>query len=169
VYAPDVVEPIVGWRLWRIAERGGSARLRSLFVHDVWPYLEPLQARCAVPRLSRRRRPPHDPPVTDCDCGIYATSWRDVSAHLHASWRRRPGFVVGEVDLWGSVVEAEHGWRGTYAYPRRLFLLAPRKADAGDVVRLTTELERYGVEVDAVELRDTRATVAAITERVGAV
>src|SRR5206468_9312394 len=86
VYAPDVVEPIVGWRLWRIAERGGSARLRSLFVHDVWPYLEPLQARCAVPRLSRRRRPPHDPPVTDCDCGIYATSWRDVSAHLHASW-----------------------------------------------------------------------------------
>jgi hypothetical protein len=30
--------------------------------------------------------------------------------------------VLGEVELWGEVVEGELGWRAAYAYPRRIEL-----------------------------------------------
>lgn len=170
VEAPDYVEPIVGWRLWRISERGGQSRLRSLFVDDVWPYVEPLEARCAIPRLWRRSRATHPAPHDDCDCGIYATLWSIVASHLgHSRWHRRPAFAVGEVALWGTVVEGELGWRSTFAYPQRMFLLVPRKTDVFHTLRVTSDLERYEVPVEPVDVYSARTAAASIEARMKAV
>jgi hypothetical protein len=170
VEAPDFVAPITGWRLWRISERRRQSRLRSLFLDDVWPWLEPLEARCAIPRLAwRRLRAPHPAPDGDCDCGIYATLWSTVASQLGRSkWGRRPDFVVGEVALWGTVVEAELGWRSAYAYPQRMFVLVPRRADVFETVRVTTDLERYGVPVEPIEMCAHPTAAAAIEARVSA-
>jgi hypothetical protein len=31
--------------------------------------------------------------------------------------------VIGEVEIWGRVIECENGWRSEYAYPKELWLL----------------------------------------------
>jgi hypothetical protein len=52
--------------------------------------------------------------------------------------------LVGRVMLWGEVVEGEHGWRNTRAYPKHLNV--PRVASADDprVQKTVAGLEVYG-------------------------
>jgi hypothetical protein len=161
VQAPDYVEPIVGWRLWRIAESRHQSRLTSLFLNDVWPWLEPLEARCAMQRVRWSRvRPPHAAPREDCQCGIYATVWSEIAPHLrNARWHRRPKFVVGEVALWGTVVVGELGWRSTYAYPQRMFALIPGKTSELEVARVLSSLGQYGVSVEPIDISRAAATI----------
>lgn len=167
--APDLVEPVVGWRLWRISERRRETRLMSLFLDDVWPWLEPLEARCAIPRIVwRRRERRHSAPHEECDCGIHATLWATVAPQFRNAGRhRRPCFVVGQVALWGRVVECEFGWRSTFAYPKRMFALLPKqdsRDDQSEALRVVGALERYGVPVEPVELSN---AAAMIEHRVG--
>ena len=49
--------------------------------------------------------------------------------------------VWGQVSLWGRVIEAEFGYRATYAYPRGLMVMARDVALVPDLSR------NYGVEV----------------------
>jgi hypothetical protein len=69
---------------------------------------------------ARFRRPldAHEPPQTDCTCGIYAAK---TLHHLRSAGFERYG-ICGEVFLWGKVVEHERGWRAQLAYPKNLFL-----------------------------------------------
>jgi hypothetical protein len=164
VDAPDLIDPIVGWRLWRIAYRRRHVRLSSLFLDDLWPWLDPLEARCAVPRIPWWRAPPrHTAPHEDCDCGIYATRWEIVASQLlhHEALPKSLTYVAGEVALWGTVVECESGWRSTYAYPQRIFALVPRRVRELEVSRVVNGLERYGVPVEPVELSDAAAAIEA--------
>jgi hypothetical protein len=159
--APDLIYPIVGWRLWRISHRRRQVRLISLFLDDVWPWLDPLEARCAVPRVPWWRAPPrHTAPHKDCDCGIYATRWEAVVAQLsHDGLPQSLSYAVGEVALWGTVVECEAGWRSTYAYPQRIFALVPTRGREPEVARVLNGLERYGVPVEPVELSGAAARI----------
>jgi hypothetical protein len=66
---------------------------------------------------------------------------------------REDDFVVlGEVSMWGGVIEGTQGWRAQYAYPRRL--LVPFEAWRQGAVLRTA----YGVPV---ELANTLALVPA--------
>src|SRR3990167_9298256 len=54
-----------------------------------------------------------------------------------------PGVVVvGQVALWGKIIEHERGWRAGAAYPRHLYALTD------DPMVAETLRERYGVPVE---------------------
>ena len=60
----------------------------------------------------------HDAPQSTCTCGVYAAKSLD---HLRKIGLDRFG-VLGEVNLWGPVIEHELGCRARFAYPKTLFL-----------------------------------------------
>jgi hypothetical protein len=156
VAVPDAIEPLVGWRYWRLAVDGGLARLASLAgPHHPWSPGEPLRARCRRsgidPDDPRYRYAscydctPHRSPGEDCTCGIYAA--RDLGrlrGHVLLGLRR---VVVGEVRLWGKVVPGAHGYRAELAYPGRLFVF--ERATRGWPA-LVGDLEAYGSPVEVV-------------------
>ena len=145
---PDAIEPIRAWRAWRSsAEADGSLVLQSL-THagggTRWPPGETLQARCAVKA--------HQAPNSACTCGIYAHKTREAAIAQAAG---APGTVVGEVELWGAVVEHEHGYRAQWARPDALWVplaLSPHGTTAHEVTAALSRqaaLRGYG---DAVGL-----------------
>jgi hypothetical protein len=56
------------------------------------------------------------------------------------------GRALGEVSLWGRVIECERGFRASLAYPRRLYL--PADGLHRRRGRLVDDLEAYGVPVE---------------------
>jgi hypothetical protein len=135
---PDIAEPIIGWRLWRIHRATGL--LESLiYLGHVWMPGKPMRAFCTVPDLSAfvdgKRLPPHDAPRMDCDCGIYAFSDMDglidylgeVAKTLRSGSASSENFdparslVAGAVYLWGRVVVCSSGYRAEFAYPARIY------------------------------------------------
>ena len=94
---PDLIEPIVGFRIWRIF-RTGPAELSSPYLPVVWS--EPVvRAEC------RRWRSPEDllrdthaAPHPDCGCGIraYPTPTSDFSKVDYRA-------VSGIVTVWGRI------------------------------------------------------------------
>jgi hypothetical protein len=109
VSIPDYISPIIGWRVWRW-DAGG---LRSLNGKP-WSPGQPLAAKCGAGNAHDA----HEPPQADCTCGVYAAKSLD---HLRKIGLDRYG-VLGEVNLWGTVVVHELGWRAQFAYPKSLFL-----------------------------------------------
>jgi hypothetical protein len=108
---PLAIDPVVGWRAWSVMEHGGSYRLASLTRRAEWPPGEPFTAACD--------RHTEAVPSERCTCGVYAaTDPRDL-----ARLGRIAGAAVGEVSLWGSVVQHSRGVRGGRAYPARLRLV----------------------------------------------
>ena len=106
---PDYISPIIGWRVWRWDASG----LRSLNGKP-WSPGQPLAAKCGAGNAHDA----HEPPQADCTCGVYAARSLD---HLRKIGLDRYG-ILGEVDLWGTVMEHELGWRAQFAYPKTLFL-----------------------------------------------
>jgi hypothetical protein len=158
--APDLAEPIEGWRLWLAVPEDGAVQLRSVVYRTAWPAGEPMVARCLrrylVP-LPRRRR--HEVPTAGCRCGIYATGLGDLRPFLVDGPWRLAVRVLGRVSLWGSVIECERGWRASHAYPSRLYVPAP---DARCRIPLSAEeiafgLTAYGVPVEILPAGAARA------------
>jgi hypothetical protein len=83
-----------------------------------WPVEAPLTATCPWGRFrygiakNFRRNSCGDSPGVDCNCGIYAVKYTS---------RLRPfthNNVVGIVQLWGKVIEAEFGYRAQHGQIR---------------------------------------------------
>jgi hypothetical protein len=134
-----------GWRAWAVTETNGGLRLASLLYDHVWAPCEPAAAVC------RRHDDPFATPIgvhelgaAECGCGFHAAKDpADAMSYLHG--RDEPATicrVLGEVTLWGGVLEAEAGWRGALAYPARLYV-----PDA----LLVEELAAYEVPVSSAE------------------
>jgi hypothetical protein len=146
--APDLIEPIEGWRCWRIEwEPDGAANrvlvLRSPVFGRLWPPRAALLADC---ESEEDRSAEHAAPEASCRCGIYASV--ELGKPLsHVPFDRRDfdrggsliplqvGWLLGRVALWGRVVECQEGWRGQCAYPTGLRLplglsLKPAGAEA---------------------------------------
>jgi len=138
---PDYAWPIVGWRVWRVSRRRDELRLRSVLRDEVWEPRRKLVAGCEAG---------HAAPDDCCGCGIYAV--RDpASARRHLVGRNETcdvSRVLGEVALWGWVLEAAGGWRAACAYPARIVLAgAGRNADAPPPDELADALAVYGVPI----------------------
>jgi hypothetical protein len=123
--------PVLGWRAWAVMETAGGLRLGSVLYDEVWTPGTTALAVC------RRREdffaepiPSHPTPSADCGCGFHAA--RDPADALsYLRGRNELNTVcriLGEVALWGRLVETEAGWRAAAAYPVRLY--APDEAIA---------------------------------------
>lgn len=149
IQAPDYLEPVIGWRVWRAVQTAEGMVLLSAFRKQAWPHARQFGALCDAFRFPWRQR--HAAPQEKCDCGIHALSL-DRMAHeyakLHASGLYFP--VLGTVALWGKVIVTEHGWRGECAYPQQLFVpeLDRRRHVAR---RLAESLDGYLVPVHILE------------------
>jgi hypothetical protein len=115
-FVPDAVGAFVGWRAWVVHD----GLLGSVTMRGASPAREPMRAACS--KSSRPRR--HEPPGEDCSCGIYAAKNRrhleSMSYPYYDSRATQRVIAVGEVWLWGGVVEGTQGWRAQLAYPKRL-------------------------------------------------
>lgn len=156
--APDLVEPILGWRCWQAVEAvDGSAALGSVVYPTVWPRRRRFDAQCEAAhwhlRAPFRRTHEHPAPAASCGCGVYAVP--DVERALrYLDWdgggRRSHLRVLGLVRLWGVVLECDRGWRAEHAYPLRLYVVSPtRRRRDGDEAAVAAELAAYGVPVDS--------------------
>jgi hypothetical protein len=169
--APDYAGPLIGWRTWAVVEEAGGLMLRSTVYPSRWPPGQRLVAACAN---SARfgvvgRVPPieaHEAPSEGCGCGIYAAR----SPELALRYLGRVGLLrgdkaalIGQVALWGRVIEYEHGWRGALAYPKRLYLPRARPSRRGrNAHELALALAGYAVPVEVVEERTMGALLSAL-------
>jgi hypothetical protein len=154
VTVPDGVDPIVGWRYWKVTPGG----LASLNVRDsYWPPRRAYQAECRAAPIPM----PHSAdalPSESCACGIYAARDLDtlkqlVYPYADALFRQRR-IAVGEVKLWGRVIEGRRGYRAQRAYPKSLYLVS-RKHDEPWVRFSEVALEgAYGVPVGVLDKDD---------------
>lgn len=154
--APDAVEPIIGWRYWRVADDGRLASLGG--GRDRWLPGQPFRARCRHARIDpfdERWRlvdgcawSPHGAPDERCSCGVYAA--RSLAA-LRSRYLFGLRFMaVGEVSLWGKVIPGRLGYRAELGYPRSIYVIR------GPGERHRAGLGAYGVPVEAM----TRAEVS---------
>jgi hypothetical protein len=133
--------PVVGWRAWVVTETAAGLRLGSVLYDEVWaPGTTALAACRRRDDLFAEPLPEHGTPGLECGCGFHAA--RDAADALsYLRGRDEPATVcriLGEVAIWGRLVETEAGWRAAAAYPFRLY--APDDA-------IAEALAIYGVPV----------------------
>ncbi len=125
---PPVVEtePIIAYRSWRLVETPEGVPILYSAVQDYcWP---PYEAAHGDPEGS---------------AGLFAfKKLEDALSFADGT------SVLGEVSLWGTVVEHAGGYRAEFAYPKRLFL--PPSWDPAAIVRIE---ETYGVPVEFKEIK----------------
>jgi hypothetical protein len=145
--APDAVEPILGWRVWKL--EGGM--------------LAPLTARTSAwkPGVNEARchlySTKHRAPGRNCVCGYNA---------LHAlpdSYRGDPRHVIGAIAAWGEVDVYRTGLRAQFACVLGLLADAP----AGSVHRRALEETASRYAVPALELAELEAHASAHARSAG--
>ncbi len=133
--APDFVEPLVGYRAWRL-EAGGKLVPWSAGREGTWVP----GVNTAACRFDPRARD-HAPPGPRCTCGLYAVA--DA-----ADRRLRPASeAVGAIVAWGDVEVHRTGFRAQHAAIVALAL--PTTGSAGHRHRLRTAAAHYGVPLIA--------------------
>ena len=160
IEAPDFAEAIEAWRVWRVVRKKDGYTLGSVIKPTLWPVGQAFVAEClrtsALATWFRRKRGQAAPvPDADCECGIYAAWLPDIRHHLtDMPQASSVGRVLGQVSLWGTVIECERGFRAARAYPLRIYvpLDASLHSDCGwdDLV---AGLEVYGVPVEPLPAR----------------
>lgn len=141
--APDLIEPVVAFRKWRVVD----GRLRSLYEPVFW--LDAMQqAECRAPH---RGYPPHDAPQTGCTCGIYASHEPDYEFPT-IDFRG----VSGIVTAWGNIEVHAEGFRAQFVQVEALSLYERWSDRQAEAVR--TAAEELGL--DLVDLYDLEAAVA---------
>ena len=109
------LDPVVGYRVWRLAGEGTAIRLAAVTRRTIWPVREPMRARCP-------QHPPGEVPGSDCMCGLYAAS--SLRSLERAGVMQHPTVgALGAISMWGRVVEHERGVRSSLAYPARVRLV----------------------------------------------
>lgn len=145
-------------------------RLRSVVFNTIWPPQEELVAACnhLWERLPLRRlwrgAASHETPSRRCTCGIHAAHDLETAANYLYLYDdvRQPHLrcrAIGRVSLWGSVVEGEHGWRASHAYPERILLPSTDRAGrptAADAI--ADGLACYGIPIEILDRIPTPST-----------
>jgi hypothetical protein len=123
--SPDFVDPIVAWRAWKISPNGVLCGIGHL---KEWKEREPLKAVCSMHQAIHKA-----PCPTDCMCGIWGYKERDPLTEeiLHNYAAEIGDWCLGQVFLWGRVIEHELGFRAEFGYPKELWLLNDRDEQIG--------------------------------------
>lgn len=164
VRAPDLIEPIVGWRVWDVAYVDGRLLLGSLCFAVLWQPETAMVASCSHV-VASAAGVGHRVPDPGCNCGIHAVSSSDRAlpylSRLFRGGPRTVHRVIGPVALWGTAVEGTRGWRSSHAYPQALYVPAARLSARGlfhgvwrprcPVDRIAEGLAGYGVPVSIVD------------------
>jgi hypothetical protein len=129
----EISDVVVGWRVWTVRETPLGLLLGSVLHDFVWLADHPAVAVCR-----RDEDPfaapvgPHPVPAAMCTCGFHAArDAADVLSYLRG--RDEPDTlcrILGEVAIWGHVIETEAGWRASLAYPVRLYVADSQIAEA---------------------------------------
>lgn len=124
-------EPILAWRCWFTLAT--EALLRPIYKRGLaWKPQEAQAALCADEV--------HAVPDDACRCGIYSVCHPMLLQEVH--WDHAPPkgvkplpgvVVVGQVALWGKVIQHERGWRAQYAYPKQLYAFTDDATLAGSL------------------------------------
>lgn len=133
--------PLRAWRYWQTSPR---RRLRSVAQRHVeWQPGKVMSAVCLGGG--------HPAPDPTCWCGVSGA--RDIDALRDHGLCVLPGpLVVGQVDLWGRVLEESYGWRAQFARPAHIGLVAETVEDVALRRLLEDDLAAYGVPVTLVAL-----------------
>jgi hypothetical protein len=162
---PDFAEPFLAWRVWRVVSSRDGYRLASVVKSAIWPPGKPLRAECLRSPLGtlfrRRRAGLHSAPEPACECGIYGAHLALVGDYLAEQPGQALTRVVGEVLLWGTVIECERGYRVSHAYPSRLYLpVGGAGGPESRLIRLRRGLDAYGVPIELLDVRPSEAVRA---------
>lgn len=108
--APDLVDPVVGFRAWRIV----GDRLHSPYIPCLWDG-RVMHAVCYPANRSLTRGvgwkdEPHESPHPDCQCGVYA-----YHAPGTQRWYGEWHWVEGVVSAWGRIEAHRDGLRAEHA------------------------------------------------------
>ncbi|MGH9264886.1 MAG: hypothetical protein ACRD1D_09350 [Acidimicrobiales bacterium] len=102
----------------------------------------------------------HPAPADHCNCGLYAN--RDLEAlRRHGLCLAPDVIVLGQVALWGKVIDDEANFRGEFAYPARLSLVVDSLIDATPAEDLVDGLGAYRVPVHTTTLDEAVAGMSA--------
>jgi hypothetical protein len=105
--APDLIEPVVGFRNWRIYDAGG---LSSPHLPVPWPG-RVLHAECRrFERVEHLLEEPHSAPNAECGCGISAY-YAPTDDFSRVDFRG----VSGIVTVWGTIDVDPGGMRAEHA------------------------------------------------------
>jgi hypothetical protein len=145
--APDLIEPIVAFRSWRVVDGG----LRSVYLPEFWAERE-ITARClrhAAPDAdgSERAVADHAAPARGCTCGVYAYYEPDLNFPTvdHRG-------VAGIISVWGSIEVHDEGMRAEHARIEALALYARWSTRQIDAVRdVAQELGVDLVDLDEIK------------------
>lgn len=121
--APDLAEPVAGWRVWNVLDGERGPELVSPVRPVPWAHRAPTTAVCDVGCGCC--------PSPGCRCGLYAVAGLDVVPLARVG----VGTVLGCVALWGRVVEHSEGWRGEHGYPLVLLVMSAARSDVATLVR----------------------------------
>lgn len=116
---PDYIEPLLGWRVWRVRYSREQVRLLSLSGDVVWPPYEPLVARSG-PFGNEQG----SPVALQSHYGVYAFA---QPLSLLRQLPLRDDLVIGRVALWGEVAIHQRGYRAQFAYPHDLIWAPTRE------------------------------------------
>ena len=146
--------PIVGYRAWVLRE----GKLSSYAVDNFWIPQKANVAQCCGHQQTKFWGPysmqsgpkliPHagyEAPIPECGCGFYALK---TLQYLEA-WleHRKPNIVIGEVYLWGKIIDCLYGYRAQYAYPKRFY---SNGYECNDADNNSTPLREFNVPVQPV-------------------
>ena len=137
----EQADPVFGWRYWQLSPR---RLLRSVTQHSFeWPPGRVLKAVCVEVG--------HPAPAERCNCGLYANLELDALRE-HGLCLAPDVIVLGQVALWGKVIDDEPSLRAEFAYPARLSLVVDSLIDGTPVETLLEELSAYRVPVHTTTL-----------------
>jgi len=93
----------------------------------------------------------HPAPAERCNCGLYANP--DLEAlREHGLCLAPDAIVLGQVALWGKVIDDEPSLRAQFAYPARLSLVVDSLIDDTPAETLLAALAAYRVPVHTTTL-----------------
>lgn len=106
-----IAEPVTAWRAWRF----GVANPISLCYFTPWE-VGALKFKC--------QHYTHEIPSLKCACGFWGVKDKDVLRRTLVNYHYS---LVGEVELWGHIIEGDRGYRAEYARIKSIYTTDPIK------------------------------------------